>query len=248
MKVTIHRTKSEMGSCAAVDGAAAIRTAFDVRGRAAIVLATGTSQFEMLNRLVGEEGIDWSLVTVFHLDEYIGLAASHPASFRRFLKERFIERIPGSPADFHAIDGEGDPEAECRRLASLIDARTVDVAFVGIGENGHLAFNDPPADFETRRAFLVVDLDDACRNQQLGEGWFPTLETVPRQAISMSISKILAAKRIVCTVPDSRKASVTARALEGPVVPDLPASILQTHPDCRVHLDLEAAACLEGRY
>jgi len=247
MKVTVHQTKDAMGRQAAADGAVKIRAALAEGQRAAIVLATGTSQFEMLQNLVRAEGIDWSRVDVFHLDEYIGLRESHPASFRRFLTERFIERIPCAPAHFHAIDGSADPRTECRRLGELFGACTVDVAFVGIGENGHLAFNDPPADFDTREAFLVVNLDEACRKQQLGEGWFPTLDDVPRQAISMSIDAITKAERIVCTVPDSRKAAVAARAIEGPVTPDLPASILQTHSDCLVHLDSHGAARLKDR-
>lgn len=247
MKVTVHQTKDAMGRRAAADGAEKIGAALAARGSAAIILATGTSQFEMLEHLVRAEGIDWSKVDVFHLDEYIGLAGTHPASFRRFLEERFVERIPCAPAHFHAIDGSVDPRAECRRLGELIAARTVDVAFVGIGENGHLAFNDPPADFATREAFIVVDLDDACRRQQLNEGWFASFDEVPRRAISMSIQTILNGERIICTVPDDRKAAVTARAVEGPVTPDLPASILQTHPDCRLHLDAPAASCLEGR-
>ncbi len=247
MKVTVHETRAAMGRQAAADGADRIRTALAARGSAAIILATGTSQYEMLQNLVRAEGIDWSKVDVFHLDEYIGLADSHPASFRRFLRERFLERIPCAPARFYTIDGSADPCSECRKLGELIGACTVDVAFVGIGENGHLAFNDPPADFDTREAFIVVKLDEACRRQQLGEGWFPSLDEVPRRAISMSISAIMDAERIICTVPDSRKAAVTAQAVEGPVTPDLPASILQTHADCRLHLDTRGASCLKGR-
>ncbi len=248
MKVTIHQTKDAMGGRAAAEGAEKIRAALADRGEAAIVLATGTSQFEMLHCLAREERIDWEKVDIFHLDEYIGLGEDHPASFRRFLRERFIERISSAPAHFHSIDGRAEPEAECRRLGRLIGSRTVDAAFVGIGENGHLAFNDPPADFDTTRPFIVVGLDETCRKQQLGEGWFASLEEVPLSAISMSIRAIMESERIICTVSDSRKATVTAMALEGPITPDLPASILQMHSDCRVHLDVDAAAELEGRY
>jgi glucosamine-6-phosphate deaminase len=183
-------------------------------------------------------------VTAFHLDEYIGMPITHPASFRKYLKERFVYRLPQPLAAFHYINGEGDAEAECRRLAELIAARPVDVAFVGIGENGHLAFNDPPADFQTEEPYLVVNLDEACRRQQLGEGWFPTLEDVPQQAISMSIRQILKSDTILCSVPDARKAEAVRASLEGPVTPDVPASVLQRHADTTVYLDAASAALL----
>jgi glucosamine-6-phosphate deaminase len=200
----------------------------------------------MLDALV-RENVDWPRVTVFHLDEYIGLPRTHPASFRRYLKERFVDRLPRPVRQFHFIEADRAPEAECARLAELIAPVTVDVAFIGIGENGHLAFNDPPADFETDQPYRVADLDEACRRQQLGEGWFPTLDDVPRQAITMSIPRLMAARAIICTVPDARKAEAVRGAVEGPVTPDVPASILQRHAECHLFLDPPAAARLEQR-
>jgi glucosamine-6-phosphate deaminase len=243
MKIIISDTKQEMGSRAAGEGAERVRAALRARGRAHIVVATGASQFEMLESLVREE-VDWSRVTGFHLDEYIGLSMEHPASFRRYLKERFVDRLPQTIGEFHYIDAEKDPEAECTRLNRLIGALTIDVAFVGIGENGHLAFNDPPADFETEEPYLVVELAEACRRQQLGEGWFGSLEEVPEQAVSMSVRQIMKAGAVICTVPDARKAEAVERAVTGPVTPEVPASILQEHPDCRLFLDTQSASRL----
>jgi glucosamine-6-phosphate deaminase len=233
-----------MGSKAATAGAERIRRARAARGEAFIIVATGTSQFEMLGALVAEPGIAWSRVTAFHLDEYAGMSMDHPASFRRYLKERFVDRLPEPIGRFHLIDAEGDAAAECRRLAGLLSTIDIDVAFVGIGENGHLAFNDPPADFETEEPYIVVELDEACRRQQLGEGWFHDLDAVPEQAISMSVRQIMKAATIICTVPDERKAGAVAGALDGPVTPHLPASILQRHPDCHVFLDIHSASRL----
>ena len=178
-------TKEEMGAAAAAAGAEKMRAALRERGEVNIIVATGASQFEMLEALTQETGIDWAKVTVFHLDEYVGLSIEHPASFRKYLKERFEDRLPSPVRAFHYINAEDDPGAECHRVGSLIAEAPIDVAFVGIGENGHLAFNDPPADFETEKPYLVVDLDEACRQQQFGEGWFQSLEAVPEKAISM---------------------------------------------------------------
>jgi glucosamine-6-phosphate deaminase len=244
--VDVSADKQEMGRKAARAGAAHLRRALGARGRANVILATGASQFEMLEHLVREPDVDWTRVTAFHLDEYVGMPATHPASFRRYLKERFVERLPVPIGRFHYIDAEVDPEAECRRLAGLIAPVTVDVAFVGIGENGHLAFNDPPADFETGAPYLLVELDEACRRQQLREGWFGSLDAVPDRAVSMSIRQIMKSAAIVCTVPDARKARAVARTLEGPVTPDVPASILQRHPDCHLFLDVHSAGELEA--
>lgn len=248
MQVTVHPDKDQNGRAAAALGAAAIRAAIAERGHATIVVATGMSQFEMLSHLVRAPDIDWSKVTGFHLDEYVGLAATHPASFRGYLKERFVDALPGPLAAFHYIDGEGDPAAECARVGALLKAaEPVCVGFIGIGENGHLAFNDPPADFETEEPYLVVQLDDACRRQQLGEGWFPTFEAVPSRAISMAIRQILKAELLVCTAPDERKAAAVKGTVDGPVTPMVPASILQTHPNTVLFLDPASAAGLAGR-
>jgi len=243
MELRIFDTKAEVGAAAAHEAARAIQAAIADQGEANIVLATGMSQFDMLATLLTLD-IDWSRVTAFHLDEYIGLPATHPASFRRYLKERFVDHVPTLRA-FHYVNGDApDPLAECRRLGELIRPLRIAVACVGIGENGHLAFNDPPADFETEEPYLVVTLDEACRRQQLNEGWFPTLEAVPTQAISMSIRQIMKSEKIVCTVPDLRKAQAVKATVEGPVTNLVPASILQRHPRCTLFMDRPAASLL----
>ena len=245
MPIEVHADAAAMGRAAAARGAAALRRAIAERGSAAVVVATGVSQFEVLDALVKAPGVDWPRVTGFHLDEYLGLSADHPASFRGYLRERFVSKV--SLAAFHELGGEAaDPAAECRRVGDVLTRQPIDVAFVGIGENGHLAFNDPPADFETADPYLVVDLDGACRRQQLGEGWFETLEDVPRRALSMSVRQILKSETIVCSVPDERKAAAVKAAVEGPVTSDVPASILRTHPDCTLFLDAAAASQLES--
>jgi glucosamine-6-phosphate deaminase len=231
---------------AAEAGAEALRQALARDRSANIVVATGASQFDVLESLVAAPGIDWSRVTAFHLDEYVGLPVTHPASFRRYLRERFVSKLPAPLHAFHEIDGEGDSQAECDRLNRIIQFAPVAVAFVGIGENGHLAFNDPPADFETEAPYIVVNLDDACRRQQLGEGWFPALEDVPKRAISMTVRQILKAETIVCTVPDARKAQAVQATVEGPVTPDVPASILQQRPAATLYLDRESASLLSA--
>ena len=242
MQVSIFDTKVAMGAAAASKGVELISKTLQEKDSANIILATGASQFEMLGELVKAE-IDWSKVTIFHLDEYIGIPISHPASFRKYLNERIVDLV--RPAAFHAINGETDPEAECMRLNTLITAHEIDVAFVGIGENAHLAFNDPPADFEITEPYIVVNLDLVCRKQQLGEGWFPSLEAVPEQAISMSVRQIMKSKAIICTVPDTRKADAVQKTLEGEVLPEVPASILQSHPQTWLYLDQGSASLMK---
>ncbi len=243
MRLSIHDDKKMLGKVAVREGADAIRTAIDIRGSAAVVLATGVSQFEMLDILVREE-IDWSKVSAFHLDEYIGLGTDHPASFRRYLEERFVRQVRGL-GDFVAIDGRvADPNAELIRLNRRIAGETVDVCFAGIGENGHLAFNDPPADFDVDEPFILVELDDACRRQQMGEGWFETVDDVPSRAISMSIRQMMKSRKLILSVSDERKAKAVLDAVEGPVTNRHPASIVRQHDDCSLHLDPAAAAML----
>ena len=242
-RITIAESE-RLGERAAAYGAELLIEAIAARGGANAVFATGTSQFDLLENLVRNDGIDWSRVTGFHLDEYIGLPMSHPASFRRYLKERLVDRVRF--ANFHYVDGEAEPRTECNRLGELIRRHPIDVAFVGIGENGHLAFNDPPADFETDDPFIVVTLDEACRNQQVGEGWFGELSEVPERAISMSIRQILAARTILCTVHDARKAEAVRAALHGPIGPDVPASILRKHSRVSIYLDADSASQLQG--
>ncbi len=244
MEKFVYESKEEMGRAAACAAEQAVREAMETKGYANIVLATGTSQLEMLENLAVAEGIDWSKVTMFHLDEYIGLSAEHPASFRKYLKERFVDKVPKLRAA-HFVNGDAaDPQRQCKRLGVLIAEQLIDVACIGIGENGHLAFNDPPADFDTDEPYIVVTLDEKCRKQQLGEGWFDTLDQVPQKAISMSIKQILKSTCIICTVPDKRKADAVSNALQGEVTPEVPASILQRHDNCKIFLDAEAASLL----
>jgi len=243
MNICIHENKDDNGREAALKGASFIRNTLAEKGHASIILATGASQFEMLNHLI-ETDIDWSKVEIFHLDEYIGIPDTHPASFRKYLKERFENKVKDLKA-FHYVNGDA-PEIneEIKRLNALISEHSIDVAFVGIGENGHLAFNDPPADFETESPYLVVNLDEACRKQQLNEGWFPTLEDVPAQAVSMGIKQILKSTHIINTVPDLRKARAVAGTVTGEISNMCPASILQTHGSCYCYFDRDSASQL----
>jgi len=245
MDIQIMPDKQQMGKAAAAAGAELVRKALAERGAASLIVATGASQFEMLAALSAASDIDWHRVTGFHLDEYVGLPITHPASFRRYLWERFVSRLPLPLRAFHFLDGEEDPAAEAARVSDIIRRHPIDVAFVGIGENGHLAFNDPPADFETEQPYIVVQLDDACRRQQLGEGWFPTFDDVPREAISMSVLQIMKSRAIICTVPDDRKAEAVRNAVEGQVTPQVPASILPRHERCTLFLDKPAASLLQ---
>src|SRR5215212_11814593 len=247
MDVKIMPDKPQMGKAAAAAGAEHIRRAIAERGAANIIVATGASQFEMLGELVQQPNINWNRVTGFHLDEYVGLSIDHPASFRGYLWQRFVSKLPLPLRAFHFLDGEGDPRAECRRVGDIIRSHPIDVAFVGIGENGHLAFNDPPADFETEEPYLVVQLDEACRRQQLGEGWFPTFDDVPKQAISMSVRQIMKSRGIICTVPDERKAKAVKDSVEGQVTNKAPASILQGHSQATIYLDGAAASQLSKK-
>ena len=246
MDVKIFDSRLELAQAAANDAADIIRQAIAARCQAFVIAATGSSQFEFLDALVLRPHIDWGQVTFFHLDEYVGLPKTHPASFRRYLQERIVDRV--QPRVFHFIDGDAtDPAAECQRVGELISRETADVAFVGIGENGHIAFNDPPADFETKEPYLIVELDEACRRQQVGEGWFETIEAVPTQAISMSIQQILKARNVLCVVPDRRKATAVRDCLELTVSPLHPASVLREHPRATIYLDSESAALLKPR-
>jgi len=247
MQVHVLSTNMEMALAAATKAAQWLKGAIARKGHATFVAATGASQFEFLHALTSTSGIDWSSTTMFHLDEYIGLSETHPASFRRYLKERLIDRV--HPGTVHLIQGDApDPQIECQRLNRLIASHQVDVAFVGIGENGHLAFNDPPADFEVNDPYIIVELDEACWRQQLGEGWFASLDDVPHHAIhaiSMSIKQIMGSQAIVCTVPDRRKAQAVHDCFTGQVTPLHPASILRQHEHADIFLDADAASLLK---
>lgn len=241
--IDISQDNKELGQKSGDWAANIIKKAIAEKGQANIILATGTSQFETLQQLLTHTDIDWSKVVMFHLDEYIGLPITAPASFRKYLKERFIDKVPPLKA-YHLINGEADPEQECARLGDLIEQYPIDMAQVGIGENGHLAFNDPPANFDTEQPYIIVNLDEACRRQQFNEGWFATMDDVPKQAISMSIRQILKSKFIVCSVPDERKAQAVKDCVELSISNLHPASILRTHPDCKLYLDKDSASLL----
>jgi glucosamine-6-phosphate deaminase len=243
MEIIIKNNPVELGKSAGSAAAGLIRKAIANKGQANIILATGASQFETLKQLISEEGIDWSKVVMFHLDEYIDLPESSKASFRKYLKERFLTQVPAL-REVYLINGEADAPAECQRLNRIIEANPIDVALVGIGENGHLAFNDPPADFDITDPYIIVSLDEACRRQQFNEGWFESVEEVPLKAISMSIQQILKSKAIICSVPDARKAQAVKDCLENPVSNLFPSSILQGHTNCAFYLDKESASLL----
>ncbi len=245
VKLCLCQDKQDLGREAAADGAEVIGRAIAARGQANVTVATGASQFEMLAELVKTPDMDWGKVVFFHLDEYPGMPETHGASFKKYLLERLVRKLPAAPKAFHFLNSLADPAAECRRVGDILRQHPIDVAFIGIGENGHLAFNDPPADFETEEPFILVTLDDECRQQQFGEGWFASLEDVPRQAISMSIRQIMKAATIICSVPDARKAKAVKAALEGPVTPQVPASILQQHERATVYLDGDSAKLLK---
>jgi glucosamine-6-phosphate deaminase len=233
-----------MSRAAARHATRALAEAIKARGGARLVAATGASQFDFLDALTATREIEWSRVEMFHLDEYVGLPVDHPASFRRYLLDRLIAKT--GITRYHLLDGERDAALVAQRVGRTLGEAAVDVAFVGIGENGHLAFNDPPADFETEQPYIIVTLDDACRRQQVGEGWFDSVAEVPAQAISMSVRQILKAREIICVVPDARKAPAVKACVEGTVSPEVPASILQTHARTTLYLDRESAALLDA--
>jgi glucosamine-6-phosphate deaminase len=238
----IFNDKKSLAKAAADHAASAIREAISLNARARIVAATAASQIEFLEALTHEPGIDWTKVEVFHLDEYIGLPITHEGSFRRMLLEQLIEKT--GMTKYHLLDGDGDPAEVVARVGSEVASAPIDIEFVGIGENGHLAFNDPPADFEVEDPYLIVNLDEACRQQQVGEAWFTDISEVPKQAISMSVRQILKAKEIIAVVADARKARAVKASFEGEITPMTPASILRTHADATMYLDRNSAALL----
>jgi glucosamine-6-phosphate deaminase len=240
--VRVFEDKLSLSAAAAEQAATAVRRAILGRGPARIVVATGTSQLDFLDALTKAENIDWQRVEMFHLDEYVGLPVTHPASFRKYLLERLIRKT--GITRYHLLDGSAEPREVVRRVGELLQSSPVDVAFAGIGENGHLAFNDPPADFQTEEPYLIVNLDEACRRQQVGEGWFADISEVPLQAISMSVRQILRANEIICVVPDARKAAAVKRCMDGEISEMAPASILRRHPATTLYLDRDSARLL----
>ncbi|MBT9332665.1 6-phosphogluconolactonase [Paracidobacterium acidisoli] len=243
MHILVHEDRKSLGKAAAAQAAAAIRRSIRERGRARIIAASAASQFEFLEALTATPGINWSRVELFHLDEYIGLPMTHPASFCGFLQDRLIAKT-GITA-FHLLDGEQDPAEVIRRAGEAISSAPIDVAFVGIGENGHLAFNDPPADFATEEPYIVVELDEMCRRQQVEEGWFPSLDMVPWRAVSMSVQQVLKAKEILAIVPGPRKAAAIEACFDHPVSPAAPASILRAHANAAIYLDVQSSSLLK---
>jgi len=244
MQIVIKKNKEECGKEAAQLGMDLINQAITRKGVANVIFATGAAQFEMLRNFVTLP-IQWKAVNGFHLDEYIGLSINHKASFRKFLKERFVDLT--NPGNFFYIDGETDPDQECRRLNQLILKYPIDVAFVGIGENSHLAFNDPPADFDIGDPYIQVTLDEACRKQQMGEGWFATVDDVPKKAISMSIKQILKSENIIAVVPEQRKAKAVQLTMESEISPSVPATALRWHSRTTLFLDRESSSLLKQK-
>jgi glucosamine-6-phosphate deaminase len=242
MVLKVFNDKVSLGKAAAEQAATAIRRAIRDHGRARVIAATAASQLEFLNALTKAPDIDWHQVELFHLDEYIGLPITHPGSFRKMLLEQVIQKT--GITRYHLLDGDADVPDVVRLASAALASAPVDIAFVGIGENGHLAFNDPPADFQTEEPYLIVKLDEACRLQQVGEAWFADISQVPTQAISMSIRQILKAKEILAVVPDTRKAQAVRACFEGEISPMAPASILRTHPNATIYLDKNSAALL----
>lgn len=243
MLLRVFNDKASLGKAAAKQAATAIRKAITEHNRARIIAATGASQFEFLDALTKIPDIDWPKVEMFHLDEYIGLPMTHPASFRKILLERLVR--PTGIKKHHWLDGDAaDPSEVVSVVGRELSSAPIDIAFLGIGENGHIAFNDPPADFKTEEPYIIVNLDEACRRQQVGEGWFADISQVPEQAISMSVRQILKAKELLVVVPDARKAQAVKSCLEGEISPMAPASVLRTHHNTTVYLDTNSASLL----
>jgi len=242
MKINIYKNKKEISKEAALQAAFILNETIHRKGTATFIMATGVSQLDFIDTLITESKIDWSKTKMFHLDEYINLSATHSASFRKYLKEKFISKVD-KIQKINLIKGDAaDPQKECDRLNQILKNEIVDIAFVGIGENGHLAFNDPPANFEIEDPFIIVNLDSQCRKQQVGEGWFESIKDVPRQAISMSIQQIMKTKNIICTVPGERKAQAVKDCFgTNEISPNYPASILKKHKNCFVFLDYDSA-------
>jgi glucosamine-6-phosphate deaminase len=242
MHLKVFDDKVSLGKAAAIQAESAIRFAIAEQGRARVVAASAASQFEFLEALTASPGIRWQQVELFHLDEYIGLPMTHPASFCKFLQERLIGKT--GIVHHHLLDGSGDPREVIRRVSEAISSAPIDIAFLGIGENGHIAFNDPPADFDIEEPYITVALDQACRMQQVGEGWFKDLEAVPTHAISMSVRQVLKAREILAVVPDARKAAAIKLCFDGPISPMAPSSILRNHANATIYLDRQSSALL----
>lgn len=243
MKLRLEADCRAMSAAAAEHAASSLRRVINQSGKARVVAATGASQLEFLRALTARTGIDWTRVELFHLDEYVGIPESHAASFRRYLRNNLIDKT--GIRTYHFLDGTRPVEDVIREVGRELSSAAIDVMFAGIGENGHLAFNDPPADFDTTDPYILVDLDEACRRQQVGEGWFARLEDVPTRAISMSIRQMMKADELLVIVPDERKALAVKAAVEGDITALVPASIIRTHPNVTLYLDEPAASRLQ---
>jgi glucosamine-6-phosphate deaminase len=244
LSVRLHEDLAALGRAAADEAADVIGEAVATRGVANVMFATGNSQLAFVDALVLETpGVEWSRTVVFHMDEYVGAGKDHAAGFQRWIRERISDRV--GPLAAHYVDGAAEPSQECARYAALLRSNPIDLCCLGIGENGHLAFNDPGvADFDDPVAVKVVALDSACRQQQVGEGHFPDLASVPRLAVTVTIPALLGARRVLAVVPEGRKAAAVAAALEGPIGTSCPASVLRTCPHAVLHLDAESASLL----
>lgn len=243
LQIKIFENSDALGKAASMAVAQQLNDVIGKKGHANLILATGASQFSFLEHLQNET-IDWKKITVFHLDEYLGIPESHPASFRKYLKERILQKV--QPGQVHYLAGDAaDVNAEASRYETLLKDHPIDLACIGIGENGHIAFNDPPvADFNDPRLVKTVALDQACRMQQLGEGWFPSLDKVPTHALSLTIPAIMSCASISCVVPDERKAKAVYETIRGEISTACPASILRRHPDAVLYLDPYSAKLL----
>ncbi len=243
MKLQLEADRRALPAAAARHAASSLRRVINQNGKARIVAATGASQLEFLQELTSLTGIDWLQVELFHLDEYVGIPEDHPASFRRYLRENLIDKT--GIRNYHFLDGTRPVNDVIREVGRELTSAPVDIMFAGIGENGHLAFNDPPANFDTTDPYILVNLDEACRRQQVGEGWFARMENVPTTAISMSIRQMMKADELLLVVPDVRKAAAVKAAIEGEITPQVPASIIRTHPTVTLYLDEPAASMLQ---
>ncbi len=242
--VEVYQDAPAMGRAAAKIAAGLLSSAISRCGTARVVVGTGPSQQELIANLVETPGLEWSAIEVFHMDEYVGISPDHPASFRRWLRDHIIDRVPVKAAYYMNGDAP-DPDAECRRYGQLLDAAPIDITFLGFGENGHIAFNDPHvADFHDPLTVKRVRLDDRCRLQQVGEGHFATIDDVPPEAITITCSGLLRCRTAFAFVPDRRKAEAVRCALEGPLTESCPASLVLTHAAARIFLDSQSAALL----
>ena len=241
MKLVIGKTKEEIGKASAKQTAALINAAIAKQGYARILLSTGASQFPFFDEIV-KENVDWSKVEMFHLDEYVGISEEHPASFKRYLLDRFVNKV--KPKKAYLINGQKNPEETIAELTALLNEKSVDVGLIGIGENAHIAFNDPPADFNDTRAYKVVTLDERCLQQQIGEGWFKNVDETYKQAISMTCPQIMKCKSIISVVPYKVKAEAIYNTLTRDLTPEVPATLLKQHVDCTVYCDADSASLL----